>query len=304
MDKVVVTGGAGFVGSHVVDALLERGFEVHVIDDLSAGRRENLDPRATLHETSICDLSAIEPIMQGARFVFHLAAIPSVPYSIEHPRETHEVNVVGTSNVLLAAKAAGVERVIYSASCAIYGDTDSPALTEALAPNPKSPYAAQKYMGEIYCRTWTNVYGLPTVSLRYFNIYGPRFNPTGPYVSVIGRFLMQRKEGVPLSITGDGEQTRDFVHVRDIAGANLMAAERPGIGHGEVFNIGSGESHSVLSVAKLIGGPTVHIEPRLEPRHSRAATSYTNALLGWKPEITLEAGIEEMKRLPEWGAGV
>src|SRR3989338_4109508 len=268
--KIVVTGGAGFIGSHLVDALVERGFKVHVIDNLSAGKKENVNKKAVLHIADIRNLKEIKPIIRGADYVFHLAALPRVQYSIENPEETHDVNVSGTLNVLFAAKDGGVKRVIYSASSSAYGDQKRMPLLENMPAAPKSPYGLQKYIGELYCRLFSEVYGLPTVSLRYFNVYGPRFNPEGPYALVIGKFILQRKLGQPLTITGDGKQTRDFTHVSDVVRANLLAMESKKVGRGESINIGAGNNQSIHHIAELIGGPVELISARFEPRHTLA----------------------------------
>lgn len=295
--KVVVVGGAGFIGSHVVDVLIERGYETHVIDNLSGGKKENINSKAFFHKTDIRELESIKPIIKGAKYVFHLAALPRVQYSIEHPIETNEVNVSGTLNVLIAAKDGGVKRVIYSASSSAYGDQKVMPLLEDMPANPKSPYGLQKYVGELYTRLWSEVYGLETVSLRYFNVYGPRLNPDGAYPLAIGKFLKQRKEGKPLTIWGDGTQTRDFTHVRDVVRANLLAAESKKVGKGEVVNIGAGRNFSVNQLATLIGGEVAHEPARLEPHDTLADNSLAKKLLGWKPAISLEEGIRELKRL-------
>lgn len=296
-EKVVVTGGAGFIGSHVTDTLVARGFEVHIIDNLSSGKKENINPKAIFHQADIRELEIAKPIIKGAKFVFHCAALPRVQYSIEHPLETNEVNVGGTLNVLIAAQEGGVERVIYSASSSAYGDQKTLPLVETMSPSPKSPYGLQKYIGELYCKVWSTVHGLETVSLRYFNVYGPRLNPDGAYALAIGKFLEQRKAGKPLTIWGDGTQTRDFTHVSDVVRANLLAAESKRVGKGEVINIGAGRNFSVNQLAKLIGGPVVHEPPRLEPHDTLADNSLARKLLGWKPEVALEDGIAELKKL-------
>ncbi len=306
--KVVVTGGAGFIGSHLTDALVARGCEVHVIDSLSGGKKEHVNPKARFHKKDIRNLADIQPIIKGATFVFHLAALPRVQYSIEHPSETHDVNVTGTLNVLLASKEAGVKRVVYSASSSAYGDQPARTigsirsggktlpLRENMAPLPKSPYGLQKYIGEQYCRVWSAVFGLETVSLRYFNVYGPRMNPDGAYALAIGKFLKQRKEGKPLTIWGDGTQTRDFTHVSDVVRANLLAAESRKVGKGEAINIGAGRNFSVNELAKLIGGKVAHIAPRLEPHDTLADNSLAKKLLGWTPQVKLEDGIKELMK--------
>lgn len=295
--KVVVIGGAGFICSHLTDALVERNYEVHALDDLSGGKKENVNSKATFHETDIRNLEAITPLIKGALYVFHTAALPRVQYSIEHPIETSDVNIGGTLNVLIAAQEGGVKRVIYSASSSAYGDQDTLPLSEDMQVNPKSPYGLQKYVGELYCRVWNMVHGLETVSLRYFNVYGPRLNPDGAYALAVGKFLKQRKAGKPLTIWGDGTQTRDFTHVRDVVRANLLAAESKKVGKGEVINIGSGRNFSVNELAKLIGGEVVHLPPRIEPHDTLADNSLARKLLGWKPEVTLEDGITELKKI-------
>jgi len=296
-DRVVVVGGAGFIGSQVADALVGRGFDVHIIDNLSGGKKENINPKAVLHTADIRNLASIKPIIKGAQYVFHLAALPRVQYSIEHPEETHEVNVTGTVNVLVASKEGEVQRVIYSASSSAYGDQKTLPLVETMAPAPKSPYGLHKYIGEQYCRVWSEVYGLETVSLRYFNVYGPRLNPDGAYALAIGKFLKQRSEEKPLTITGDGTQTRDFTHIRDVVRANLLAMESAKVGKGEVINIGAGRNHSINALAKLIGGSHEYIEKRLEPHDTLADNSLAKKLLGWRPEVSFEEGIAELKRM-------
>ncbi len=293
--KVIVTGGAGFIGSNLVDALVEKGYDVHVIDNLIAGTREYVNPQATLHEVDITNLEAIKPLFVGIDYVVHLAALPRVQYSIEHPIETDSVNVRGTLNVLVAATEAKVKKLVYSASSSAYGDQPVMPLREDMMPAPKSPYAVQKYIGEVYCSTWSAVYGIPTVCLRYFNVYGPRHSHEGAYALVVAKFMHFKKEGKTLPIMGDGTQTRDFTHVRDVARANILAAENPELSKGEVINIGAGKNYSVNQIAKLIGGDVEHAPARLEPKDTLADNTRAQKLLGWKPEITVEEGIAELK---------
>lgn len=295
MKKVVVTGGAGFIGSNLVDALVLKGWDVHVIDNLLGGKRQNVNAKATLHEKDIRNLEDIKPIFSGADYVFHFAALPRVQYSIEHPAETNEVNVGGFLNVLIAAHAAKVKKLVYSASSSAYGDQPVMPLVESMPANPKSPYGLQKYVGELYAKTWSMVYGLPTVCLRYFNVYGPRFSAEGAYALVIGKFLKQKKEGQPMTITGDGKQTRDFTHVRDVVQANILAAENPEIKNGEVFNIGAGKNQSINRIAELIGGPVEYIGARMEPHDTLADNSKARKILGWSPQVSIEEGIAELK---------
>lgn len=291
--KAVVTGGAGFIGSHLGDLLVEKGYEVHVIDDMSAGKKERLNKAVILHVKDIRNLEEIKPIFTDADYVFHLAALPRVQFSIEHPVETNDVNVGGTLNVFLAAKEAGVKKVVYSASSSAYGDQLVMPLKEDMKAAPKSPYGLQKYIGELYAKVFNEVYGLPTVCLRYFNVYGPRFDAEGAYALVIGKFLKQKKEGVAMTITGTGEQTRDFTHVRDVVRANLLAAESD-VSGGEVINIGAGKNQSINTIAELIGGATEHIPARLEPKDTLADNSKAKKLLGWVPEVSIEQGIKEL----------
>lgn len=295
--KVVVTGGAGFIGSHLVDELIGREFDVHIIDNLSNGKAENVNSKAVFHKEDIRNFEAVKKIVDGSQYVFHLAALPRVQYSIENPIETHDVNVNGTLNLLVIAKDAGVKKFIYSASSSAYGDQSVMPLHEEMPANPISPYGLQKYIGELNCRVFSRVYELPTVSLRYFNVYGPRFKADGAYALVIGKFLKQRKEGKPMTIVPNGEQTRDFTNVRDVVMANILAMESDKVGKGEVFNIGAGRNFSVNQVATLIGGPTEFCEPRFEPKHTLADNSKAKNILGWEPKVSLEDGIEELKRL-------
>ena len=294
MTKVVVTGGAGFIGSHIVDGCVEEGFDVHVID-ISSPRKGHTNKKARYHEADIRNLKSITPIIKDALYVFHLAALPRVQYSIENPEETTETNVVGTMNVLAAAQKGGVKRVIFSSSSSVYGDQPTLPFKEDMTPAPKSPYALHKLVGEQYCSVWNTVYGLETVSLRYFNIYGPRMSPQGSYPLAIALFIDQRKKGKPMTITGDGKQTRDFTHVSDVVKANILAAKSSTVGKGECINIGFGKGVSMLEITKLIGGPTKFIAPRLEPKHTLADNAKAKKLLQWKPTISIEEGIKAIK---------
>jgi UDP-glucose 4-epimerase len=296
-EKIIVTGGAGFIGSNLADALVKEGYRVHIIDNLSGGKKENINPKATFHLKDLTNLKAIKPIFPGAKYVFHLAALPRVQFSIEQPAKTNKANVEGTLNVLIASHEASVKRVIYSASSSAYGDQKKMPLRENMPAHPKSPYGLHKYLGELYCKLWSEVYGLPTVSLRYFNVYGPRNNPEGAYALVIAKFLRQRLAGEPMTITGDGKQTRDFTNVKDIVKANLLAMKSQKVGRGEVINIGAGRNQSINRIAKLIGGPTIHIAPRFEPRDTLADNSLARKLLDWKPQVSIEEGIAELKQL-------
>lgn len=295
--KAVVTGGAGFIGSHIVDELLKRGHEVRVIDNFAAGKSDDrINLGATYHEIDVRERVKIAPIIEGADVVFHLAALPRVQFSIDNPEKSHDVNVNGTLSVLLSARDGKVGKVVYSASSAAYGDQTMLPLSEDMLPQPKSPYALQKYVGEHYCRIFSAIFGLPTVSLRYFNVYGKRADPNGPYAQAIIKFLNFRKQGKPLTVTGDGEQTRDSVHVSDIVRANMLAYEADAVRQGEVINIGSGRNVSVNEIARMIGGEVVHIAPRIEPHDTRADITRAKELLGWEPTVSLEEGIAELKK--------
>ncbi len=292
----VVTGGAGFIGSHLSDALLERGYEVRVIDNLVASKRDNVHKEAVFYETDIRDKDALPEVFFGADVVFHLAALPRVEYTIQNPIETHDVNVTGTLNVLNTAKNVGVSRVVFASSAAIYGDIQECPLNEDFVPSPLSPYALHKYIGEQYLILFSKLYGLDTVSLRFFNVYGPRLDPDGPYALVIGRFLKLLALGKTLTITGDGKQTRDFIHVRNVVDALITAAESDNVGMGEVVNVGTGRESSIDELADLFGGEKTYVQARVEPRKSFADIRKAKKLLDWEPTVSLADGIAELKK--------
>lgn len=295
MAKCLVTGGAGFIGSNLVDALIKKGHDVLVIDNLSTGKREYLNPRAKFFETDLRDFEKIRPLFDGVDFVFHEAALPRIPLSIEKPIETNDINIKGTLNALVASKEAGVKKFIYASSSSVLGGNATLPMREDIPCQPLNPYALQKYVGELYCKIFSDIYGLPTVSLRYFNVFGPRQPREGSYVPVIGIFLTQKKEGKPLTITGDGEQTRDFTFVSDVVRANILAMELEKVGGGEVINIGAGENHSINEIAKMIGGATTYIPlPPGEMRDTLADIAKARELLGWEPKITLAEGIKQL----------
>lgn len=297
--KVVVTGGAGFIGSNLAKKLVESGYEVHVIDNLFLGKKENVPEGATFHEVDIRDTKKIREVFSvigDIHCLFHCAAIPMVQYSIDNPTETHDVNVNGTMNLLLAARDAKVRRVVYSASCSAYGEQPTLPFTEDMLPAPQSPYALQKYFGELSCNMLTMVYGLPTVSLRYFNVYGPGQDPNSTYAMVIAKFITLSKSGQPMTITGDGSQTRDFVFIDDIVGANILAMEKEDLGNGEFMNVGSGVDVTIRQIAEIIGGEIDYIPARLEPKNTRADISKIKELLGWEPTVSIEEGINRIKK--------
>ena len=297
MEKVIVTGGAGFIGSHIVDALIDAGYEVHIIDNMSAGKEENINPKAIFHKVDIRDKEILAPLFKDVKYVFHEAAMPRVQYSIENPIETHDINVNGLLNVLESCRLNNVKRLIFASSSSIYGEPDKLPTKEDMAINPMSPYAAHKYIGEVYLKLYSQIYGLETVCPRYFNVYGPRLDPEGSYPLVIGYFMKLLKQSKPLSITGDGEQTRDFVNVKDVARANLLAMKSDKVGKGEVINIGGGARYSINYIANLIGGQIEYVAPRIEPHDTEADISKARELLSWEPSVSLEEGIKELKML-------
>jgi nucleoside-diphosphate-sugar epimerase len=294
--RVAVVGGAGFIGSNLVDALVERGDDVIVVDNLSTGYRRNLNPTAPLCDVDIAvDSEGLISALDGREVVFLTAALARVPRSIEDPIGTHAVNVTGSLRVLKAAVDAGVRRVVYSSSSSVYGDQPTLPLTEDMPPAPLNPYACQKYMGEIYARNFSRVYGLETVCLRYFNVYGPRQVTEGAYRLVISIFMDQRARGEPMTIHGDGEQTRDFTWVGDVVRANILAAESERVGEGEPINVGAGAEVSIKRVAELIGGALVHVPPRgFDERFKRAGIDRARQLLGWEPRVQIEEGIRRI----------
>ena len=294
MPKVVVTGGAGFIGSHVVDELLDQGYEVIVLDNLSTGRISNLQ-RIDDIELYHCDVTraplGLAAIIKGAECVFHLAAKTSVQESLEYPDLYTQANVVGTASMLEACRLAGVKRFVFSSTSAIYGNTNVFPTTEDVSPSPISPYALSKLIGENYCRFYSQVYEISTVCLRYFNVYGHRVNPLSSYRSVIPIFIDQRLSGKPLTITNDGHQARDFFHVQDVAKANLAAMQFSGAGH--VINIGSGTAISVNEIAQIIGGKTENVGFRLEPKISLAAIDRAKSILSWEPTGDVKSWIRD-----------
>lgn len=296
--KVLVTGGAGFIGSHLTRQLVADGHDVQVIDNYAGGRFPNrIVEGATYHEGSILDTKLMGDVCKGVEVIFHTAALPRVQYSIEHPVETDQVNIGGTVAVLQAARAAGARRVVYSASSSAYGDQETLPLVETMQARPMSPYALQKYTGERYCSLFSDIMGLETVCLRYFNVYGPDADPHGAYALVVAKFIEQRKNGEPMTIAGDGTNTRDYTNVRDVVRANLLAATSPNVGKGEAINIGGGSQWSVNQVAEMIGGPTTQIEARLEPKATNAGIEKAKELLGWAPEVPFPQGVKELKEL-------
>lgn len=296
MSKLIVTGGAGFIGSHLTDKLIALGHEVAVVDNLMLGKKEFVNKKAKFHKVDIRDGKKLKKIFAGAEAVFHFAADPRLQVSVEDPATTHEINVTGTLNVLLAAKANNLKKVIFSSSCAVYGDQSVLPIKESAATKPMSPYGLHKLMGEEYCRLFSSLYNLSTVCLRYFNVFGPRKLATGSYPMVIPVFLDQRKKGQKLTVVGDGTNTRDYVHVSDVVEANIAAWNQNKVTDGSPINIGSGRQTSVNEIAALIGGETVSVPPRLgEMRFIEADISLAKSVLGWSPKVKIETGVAELK---------
>ncbi len=305
MSKYVVTGGAGFIGSALVRMLVEDG-SVAVIDNLLTGRERNLDEvkgRIELHQVDIRDAAAITPVIHGADVVFHLAAIPSVPRSIDDPVPSHEVNIDGTFNVFHAAVQGKVRRVVYAASSSAYGDSETLPKVETMVTHPKSPYAAQKLMGEYYASVFHSCFGLETVSLRFFNVYGPRQDPSSPYSGVLSLFMKHLLARTSPTIFGDGEQSRDFTYVEDVAQLCIKAACSRGVA-GKMYNAGNGGRFTLnfiwdaLQKMEGVDIPARYGPPRAgDVRHSMADTTAATAELAHSPRFTIEEGL---KRTLEW----
>lgn len=299
MTEYLVTGGAGFIGSNLADHLLRAGHSVRILDDFSSGKRENLPAGAEVLSGSVADMEACRRAVQGVRYVLHLAAMPSVPRSVELPAETHTANVTGTLNLLIAARDAGVRRLVFSSSSAVYGESPTLPKHEGMNPSPLSPYAVHKITGEYYCRVFYQLYGLETVSLRYFNVFGPRQNPASPYAAVIPRFITAILRDEPPVIYGDGQQTRDFSHVQNVIEGNLAACAAGRAACGETFNIACGGRISLLDLVATINRICgKNIAPRFAPpragdiRDSQASIEKAARLLGWTPSLDFAAGIE------------
>lgn len=302
----VVTGGAGFIGSHLVERLLRDGHSVRLVDNFLTGKRDNithlqaderLNARLTVHETSITDKTALEPVFEGVDYVFHQAALPSVPRSIADPLETHHHCVTGTLNVLIAARDAKVKRVVYAASSSAYGDIEGTHKIETMAPRPKSPYAAAKLAGEYYCQAFTDSYGLETVMLRYFNVFGPRQDPGSRYAAVIPRFITAMLRGESPEIFGDGTQSRDFTYIDNVVMGNLLASQTPGVA-GKVMNIATDGQITVNDLVdrlnRLLGTSITpkYIDKRTgDIKHSRASIDAAKQWLDYTPLVDFDTGL-------------
>jgi UDP-glucose 4-epimerase len=293
----IVTGGAGFIGSHMVDLLIGRGYTVRVIDNLTGGHRKNLDhlsdnPKLVCHWQDIRELEPDSDIFKDARFVFHFAGIGDIVPSIERPMSYMDVNVQGTVRVLECARAAGVQKLVYASSSSCYGLAATPT-DEGHSISPQYPYALSKYLGELTAFHWHQVYGLPVNAVCIFNAYGPRVRTTGVYGAVFGVFLRQKLAGMPFTVVGDGTQTRDFVYVTDVATAFLAAAETEIVG--ERFNVGAGNPQSINRLVELLGGKVTYVPKRPgEPDCTWADISKITRLIGWRPVVSFEEGVRNM----------
>ena len=294
MKKVIVTGGAGFIGSNLVDRLIDDGIDVTILDDLSTGREENINPKAKFIKISLQDLDSDE-YFKGVDVVFHTAALARVQPSIKNPIEFNNANVNATLKVLYYASMAGVTRVVYSASSSCYGNATTFPTSESHPTNPLSPYGLQKYIGEQYCKMFSEVYDLDTCCLRYFNVYGEKMNLTGAYCLAIGIFTKQMLNKKPLTIRNDGNQRRDFTYVGDVVEANILAGNYEGRLNGDSFNIGNGSNFSVNEVADMLGGDKEYGENVLEPFETLADNSKAKKVLGWKPKGNLPNWISKYK---------
>ncbi len=306
MAVYVVTGGGGFIGSHIAEELLRRGETVKIIDNFSTGKRENVEPfkkRAEVIEIDIADAKNLDDVMRGVDYVIHQAAIPSVPKSMLDPVKSHHANVNGTLNLLVACRDAGVKRVVYASSSSLYGDSPTLPKHEGMMPKPLSPYGAQKLFAEMYCQVFTRAYGLETVSLRYFNVFGPRQDATSQYSGVLALFIPAVLQGRRPTIYGDGLQSRDFTYVQNVVEGNLLACKVPGVG-GEVFNVACGDRITVNSMLQQINKITgkdispIYAEPRAgDIKHSQADITRAKEHLGYEPVVSFEEGLA---RTIEW----
>ena len=300
MGRYVVTGGAGFIGSHIVEELLLRNEKVAIIDNFSTGKRDNVKPfegTAEIIDTDLANAKNLAQIIKGADYVIHQAAIPSVPKSIIDPVKSHHANVNGTLQLLVACREAGVKRVVYASSSSLYGDSPTLPKHEGMMPNPLSPYGAQKLFAEMYCQVFTKAYGLETVSLRYFNVFGPRQDATSQYSGVLALFIPAVLQGRRPTIYGDGEQSRDFTYVKNVVEANLLACKAPGVG-GQVFNVACGDRITVNSMLQQINKITgkdispVYAEARAgDIKHSQADIRLAKERIGYQAKVSFEEGL-------------
>lgn len=294
--KYVITGGAGFIGSNLVERLVKEGSKVHVIDNFSFGKLENCNKKAHYYNIDLSQKSnfnQVKEVCKNADSVFHLACIARVQPSIKNPVEYEMNNTISTVNILKASVESNVRRFIYSSSSSVYGNQTNLPLKEDFKTNPLSPYGAQKLYGEILCKTFSKVYGLETVSLRYFNVYGEKQNIDGAYALVIGIFLNQRFNEKSLTVRGDGSQRRDFTYVGDVVRANILASKSEHVGSGEIINIGNGKNKSINEIASYVGGKIKYIEPVLEPFETLADNLKAKKLLNWEPKQDVKSWIKD-----------
>lgn len=306
-DRYLVTGGAGFIGSHIVDELVRRGETVRVLDNLATGKRQNLArvwDQIEFIEGSLTDPATVQAAMQGVDYVLHQGALPSVPRSVADPATSHEINVTGTVNVLIAARDAGVRRLVYAASSSAYGNSPTLPKREDMPTNPLSPYAVSKLAGEHYCRAFYQVYGLETVCLRYFNVFGPRQDPKSQYAAVIPKFIAMIRRGERPTIYGDGAQSRDFSYVANVVQANLLAATAPPAA-GRVMNVACGQRHTLLDLVaalnRLLGthlAPVFLADRAGDVKHSLADIAAAKELLGYEVLVPFEEGLGRLVAVP------
>lgn len=300
-DAALITGGAGFIGSNLTKYLLRHGFFVRVFDNLFTGKKENLEDVADeidFIEGDICDREAINDAMDGVDYVFHLAAIPSVQRSIDDPVTTNKINIEGTLNVLVAAKEKGVKRLVYASSSSVYGNSKTIIREESQPVSPASPYALSKYAGEKYCQLFYQIYGLETVCLRYFNVFGPGQDPTSQYAAVVPKFIYQLKSGNSVTVYGDGSQTRDFTFVENVVEANLLAVSASGIG-GEIFNVACGKRTTVVQLASYISEIMKREDVKIqylserkgEIKHSQGSILKAERMLGYRVKVDILEGL-------------
>ncbi len=300
--RALVTGGSGFIGSHLGVRLAAEGYAVRVLDNLSSGKRANLAHirDVDFREADVRDAAAVDAAVEGCDLVFHEAAVVSVPYSVEHPQETHDVNIQGTLNVLMAARKHRVRRVVFASSAAVYGEEPTLPKHEAMAPEPITPYGVEKLAGEAYLRTWSKVYGVETVALRYFNVFGVRQDPTSAYSGVISVFADRALSGKPITVYGDGEQSRDFIDVRNVVEANWLAATTKNVS-GRIYNVAMGRRTTLNDLLRMLGRivgrelvPTYAAARVGDIRDSLADVSAARKELGFAPTVDVEVGLADL----------
>lgn len=302
-DKVIVTGGAGFIGSNLTDFLITKGYKVFVLDNLSSGRKEYINPKAEFIKVDLVKAKKVAEVVSKIHpsVIHHVAALPRISRSVDDPIGTHDANVTGTLSILDAARTAGIGKLIFSSSSSIYGLQKNPKMNEKMIPNPISNYAIQKQMAEMYCSFYASKFGMTIASLRYFNVYGKRQPDSGEYSLVIGKFIKAVSEGKELSVYGDGKQTRDYTYIDDVVSANYKAMKAKLIkGRNTILNIGFGKEVSVNDLVKIIGGKSVHINPNprgeYEERRKYADNSLAKKIISWRPKVEIARGVKLLKK--------